>query len=86
MLNESYRWLSEYAHPNFLSMQSAFTGDGSGRLVFRHGGGLRKGDFEAMHYVALSGEIFVHLFDELGKRIGDGTIDRVDQSNWGRPA
>lgn len=86
MLNESYRWLSEYAHPNFLSMQSAFTTDASGRFQFRHRGGLRKIDFQVLHYVALTGDIFVHLFDELGKRISDGTIDQVGETNWGKPA
>jgi hypothetical protein len=78
--------VSEYAHPNFLSMHSAFTTDESGRFHFRHGSRLKKSDFQATLYVALSGDVFVHLFDELGKRISDGTIDQVDETNWGKPA
>ncbi len=69
MLKDCYTWLSEFAHPNFLSNSTAFTLDkANGRMVFRHEGDLQEKDFELLGYLSISATIFTQLFDTFGQR------------------
>jgi len=68
MLKDCYGWLSEFAHPNFLSNSSAFSLDKStGRFVFRHSADLQESDFQLVHYLSLSARLFIELFDRFAK-------------------
>jgi hypothetical protein len=66
MLLDCYNWLSDFAHPNFLSNASSFTVDKPNRqFVFRHGkGDIRESDFELIVYLDMSAMVFVQLFDD----------------------
>ena len=65
MLRSNYEWLSEFAHPNFLSNRSAFTLDKANRrFVFRHEGDIQESDFELVEYLHLSADLFILLFDD----------------------
>lgn len=74
MILDCFGWLSEFSHPNFLSNQSAYRLK-SDKFVFRHEGGLLEEDFQLPAYVILGAGLFTAVFDALGKRIDDGTID-----------
>lgn len=66
VLKDCYSWLSEYAHPNFLSNSTAFRVEQpNGRLVFHHENELHEGDFQLLDYFAISAELFLILFDRL---------------------
>jgi hypothetical protein len=68
MLTDCYSWLSEYAHPNFLSNSSAFRLDkATGRMVFRHEHELRERDFQLIVYLTISAGLFTKLFDTFGE-------------------
>lgn len=66
MLADCYAWLSDFAHPNFLSGDSAICLDkAAGRFEFRHGGALSQEELEQLGYLAISAELFVDFFDDL---------------------
>lgn len=76
ILMDGYNWLSEYAHPNFLSNVSAFTFEKEyHRFVFRHDDELNKSELDLMGYLSICSGLFVSLFDELSKRAVDGCLD-----------
>jgi hypothetical protein len=65
MLLDCYNWLSEFAHPNFLSNASAYTLDiPNRRFVFRHEGDIQESDFQLITYLDISAGLFVQLFDD----------------------
>jgi hypothetical protein len=66
-LRDCYDWLSEFAHPNFLSNSSALTLDKeTGRIVFRHDGELIARDLDIIGYLWISAELFLECFDRFG--------------------
>jgi hypothetical protein len=72
-LEEGYAWLSEFAHPNFLSHSNAFTLDKAAHwMVFRRDDELQKDDFQHAVFLSISAELFIALFDML---------TALDQSN-----
>jgi len=76
ILQDCYSWLSEYAHPNFLSNSSSFTLDKTtGRLVFRHDGDLQESDFQIVHYVCISARLFRKLFDVFAEEAEKQLVD-----------
>ena len=69
ILQDAYNWLSEFAHPNYLSNSSAFKLDKPTQsFVFRHDSDLQESDFEVVSYLWVSAELFVILFDRLEKQ------------------
>lgn len=75
ILKDMYDWLSDFAHPNFLSNSTAITLDKqSYRFIFRHGSDLQERDFELLGYLDVSSSLFVFLFDEFARRINDGCL------------
>jgi hypothetical protein len=71
-LRDTYDWLSEFAHPNFLSHSSAFTVDTPNRrFVFRHNGELQERDFDLIVYLEISAGLFIILFDHLTRALTD---------------
>jgi hypothetical protein len=69
LLSDCYRWLSEFAHPNFCSNKSSFTLDkATGSMAFRHDGDLQESDFQLVGYLEMSAAIFHRLFDILGEK------------------
>jgi len=65
MLLDNYNWLSEFAHPNFLSNASAYTPDiPNRRFVFRHEGDIQESDFQLITYLDISAGVFAQLFDD----------------------
>jgi hypothetical protein len=70
MLKEGYNWLSEFAHPNFLSHSGAFSLDKTtNRFVFHHDRALEDGDFQHAIYLSISADLFLPLFDWFGKQM-----------------
>src|SRR5690606_12584034 len=66
MLADCYAWLSEFAHPNFNSIDAAIRlSQERGGFVFRHGGPLSEGEIEQLGSLDISAGLFVRLFDEL---------------------
>jgi len=64
MLQEGYSWLSEFAHPNFLSHSNAFRLDKTThRMVFRHDEKLEKDDVQHLLYLSFSADFFVAMYD-----------------------
>ena len=64
MLLDNYNWLSDFAHPNFLSNASSFSLDKPNRrFVFRHEGDIQESDFQLVVYLEMSAMLFVPLFD-----------------------
>lgn len=64
ILRDSYEWLSDFAHPNFLSNDSAFELDKErSRFALRHLRELRTQDFQLMDYLDICAKVFVFLFD-----------------------
>lgn len=78
MVRDCYQWLSEFSHPNFLSNQSAYRLEQDGRILFRHNDELAKEDYQLPGYAALGGEIFLILYKDFEKLIGDGSLDKAD--------
>ena len=65
MLLDCYNWLSDFAHPNFLSNASSFSIDiPNRRFLFRHEGDTQESDFQLIIYLELSAMLFVRLFDD----------------------
>jgi hypothetical protein len=65
MLLDCYNWLSDFAHPNFLSNASSFTLDTPNRrFIFRHEGHIQESDFQLITYLEMSAMLFVRLFDD----------------------
>ena len=65
MLRDGYDWLSEFAHPNFLSNNSAFTVDKANRrFVFRHEDNIQESDLQLLGYLDSSAFLFIRLFDD----------------------
>jgi hypothetical protein len=65
MLRDCYDWLSDFAHPNFLSHCSSYTVDRvNRRFVFRHDSNTQESDFELMTYLEISAGLFEKLLDE----------------------
>jgi len=72
-LRDTYDWLSEFSHPNFLSHSSAFTVDTANRrFMFCHDDSeLQERDFDLIVYLVISADLFVILFDHLTRKITD---------------
>jgi len=79
-LRDSYDWLSEYAHPNFLSNALAYSVDDQSRFVFRHAGGFDRKDFQVPSYMVVAAGIFTLLFDGYSERLADGRVERAELS------
>lgn len=70
MLKDNYNWLSEFAHPNFLSSFSAYMLDKEkGEFLLRHGAGLREEDFQLPKYLEVGAQLFVVFFDAFTDRL-----------------
>ena len=69
MIADSYAWLSECAHPNFLSHASAIEADlENHRLLIHHSGPLRPEELSTIGYLDISAGLFLALFDDMGTR------------------
>jgi hypothetical protein len=65
VLRDSYDWLSEFCHPNFLSNTGAFHLDkDTGKFAIRHENSLTERDFDLFGYLSISAPIFIQFFDE----------------------
>jgi hypothetical protein len=72
MLQDCYDWLSEFAHPNFLSNLSAFALDKqNNQMILRYGGGLRREDFQLLEYLETSAILFGYLFDSFSAKVSE---------------
>lgn len=68
-LEDTYNWLSEFAHPNYLSHSVAFKLDKEKqRLVFGHDNQLEGRDFQLVGYLSISAELFLYLFDKFAEQ------------------
>ncbi len=77
VLQDSYNWLSDFAHPNFLSNCASFNLDqATNRVVFRHQGELQREDFQLPGYLDISCKLFIDLFDAFTQRMSDGCLYR----------
>ena len=66
ILKESYEYLCEFCHPNFLSNCVAIDLDKSvPEFRFRHGQPMRDEEFKLIGYLLLSVPIFVALYDQI---------------------
>lgn len=69
ILRDTYNWLSEFAHPNFLSNQTAFRLDKpNGCFVLQHQNAIRKEDFQLFGYLSISAALFLSLHDQFAER------------------
>jgi hypothetical protein len=76
MLKDIYGWLSEFAHPNFLSNSSAFKLDKpSGRMVFRHDNDLQESDFQQAGYLSISAKLFIAMYDIFDRQAGAALVE-----------
>lgn len=76
MLQDCYDWLSDYAHPNFLSNVSAFKFDKANhRFVFRHQDGQNGDERGLVGYLGICSTAFEFLFVALSERAVDGCLD-----------
>lgn len=67
MIRDCYEWLSEFAHPNFLSNSSSLALDKQlNRFQFRHGGPLSELEAGTLGYLDISAKLFIDFFDRLG--------------------
>lgn len=67
MLTDCYAWLSEFAHPNFNSSDSALRLNAKLlRFEFRHGGALSREEADLLGYLDISADLFLQFFDDLG--------------------
>jgi hypothetical protein len=81
MIQDNYDWLSEFAHPNFLSNVSAFSLDKEqNRIVLRHGSDLRKEDLHLLGYLDISNGLFIVLFDAFAERLKESGLDQSRES------
>jgi len=72
VLRDGYDWLSEFAHPNFLSNVCAFRVDREREcLVLRHGEGALSEDIELLSYLGICAPIFTWLYESLSQRSAD---------------
>jgi hypothetical protein len=72
VLRDAYDWLSEFAHPNFLSNFSAFSLDKrQHQMVLRHGEQIRKEDFQLAEYLDVGALVFVVLLDAFSERLSE---------------
>jgi len=70
MLADCYAWLSDFAHPNFLSGSSALKLNRSlGRLEFRHGFGLSEEEIGHLGYLDISAALFIMFFNDLTEMV-----------------
>ena len=77
-LQDTYDWLSEFAHANFLSHSLAFSVDTANhRFVFRHNGELQERDFDLIGYLKISAGLFVVLFDHFTKKLTDNGLTMI---------
>jgi hypothetical protein len=75
ILRDNYNWLSDFAHPNFLSHCSAYTIDKANRrFVFRHEGDIQESDFELMLLLDISAGLFIRLFDDCIDRLTENSL------------
>jgi hypothetical protein len=75
ILRDNYNWLSDFAHPNFLSNCSAFTVDRANQqFVFRHEGDIQESDFELTEYLEMSAVLFIRLFDDCTQRMAENGL------------
>jgi hypothetical protein len=69
IIQDCYDWLSEFAHPNFLSNKSAFALDKlNHRFILRHSNEFQESDFELLSYLSFSAGLFIFLFDAFEQR------------------
>ena len=65
MISDCYAWLSDCAHPNFLSMGSAIVVDDQiGGIRIRHNMDLRREEMTTLGYLDISAKLFLQLFDD----------------------
>jgi hypothetical protein len=77
MLLDNYDWLSDFAHPNFLSNASSFTLDTPNRrFVFRHEGDIQESDFQLITYLEMSAMLFVQLFDDYLRLLAENGLNQ----------
>lgn len=68
MLADCYGWLSEFAHPNFNSSDSALRLNRELRgFEFRHGGDLSAAEIQMLGYLDISASVFTQVFDDLSR-------------------
>ncbi|QJB69713.1 hypothetical protein [Parasphingorhabdus halotolerans] len=61
---DNHGWLSEFCHPNFLSMSSSLLVDKENeQIVFRHGAKMLEREAQLLGYSDISLKLFVLLFD-----------------------
>jgi hypothetical protein len=66
ILDDCYKFLCEFAHPNFHSNATAIDLNKSvPEFVFRHGAPMREMDFNLIGYLPLATDLFLELFDSL---------------------
>jgi hypothetical protein len=65
MISDCYAWLSEFAHPNFNSNDSAIRLINDG-IAFRHGEDISEDELKLLGYLSISAGLFVAFFDQLG--------------------
>jgi hypothetical protein len=77
MLLDCYNWLSEFAHPNFLSNASAYTPDiPNHRFVFWYKGDIQESDFQLITYLEMSAMLFVQLFDDYLRLLAENGLNQ----------
>lgn len=76
LLQDCYSWLSDYAHPNFLSNVAAFTLDKKNNsMVIRNSTELNKDELNLVGYFGLCSVAFEFLFAEQASRASSGILD-----------
>lgn len=64
IIADNHGWLSEFCHPNFLSLSAAVQVDeDNDTMVFRHDGVIRTREVNLLGYVNISINLFIQLFD-----------------------
>jgi hypothetical protein len=72
MIADCYAWLSDFAHPNFLSMGSAIEAqDNTGRMRILHDVELGPRELSTLGYLDISAKLFLKLFDDFADRAAD---------------
>ena len=71
MIADCYAWLSDFAHPNFLSHGSALEAQGrSGRMRILHEARLGPKELSTLGYLDISAALFLGFFDDFGAAAG----------------
>jgi hypothetical protein len=76
MLEDIYTWLSEFAHPNFCSNETAFTlAKATGRMVLRDGDVIGDDHFQMLTTVEMGARMFIWLLEDFTKRVKENFPD-----------